>query len=117
MTGAQEAGARPWRRDAKGIVIELRVVPNAKAERIDGITLDAAGRPLLLLRIKAPPVDGKANSAVIAFLAKRLGCPRKALDIIAGDTARQKRLRWLEPPDAAESALEALLAGLAKESR
>jgi uncharacterized protein (TIGR00251 family) len=110
MAAEQAAiGGMPWRRDGDAIVIDLKVVPNARAEGIVGLVAAADGRPRLQLRIKAPPVDGKANAAVIRLLAGRLGCPRGALAVTAGATARLKRLRWAEPPADAAALLLSLL--------
>ena len=100
----------PWRREGDAISIDIKVIPNARAEAIEGVVLDADGRPRLQLRIKAPPVDGKANAAVLKLLAKRLGCPRSALSITAGASARQKRVRWAAPPDDAAAVLVSLAA-------
>ncbi len=110
VASAQVAiGAMPWRRDGEAMVIDLKVVPNARAEGIEGVVAAADGRPRLQLRIKAPPVDGKANAAVIRLLAGQLGCPRGALAVTAGATARLKRLRWAEPPADAAALLLSLL--------
>ncbi len=91
--------------------LDLKVVPNARADKVEGVVRDADGRPRLALRLKAPPVDGKANAAVVAFLAQALGCPRAALAITGGATSRQKRLTWTDPPADAEARLQALLDG------
>jgi len=105
MTGAA------WQRTAGGLLLDLKITPNAKADKADGLAPGADGRPRLLLRIQAPPVDGKANAAVIAWLAKALRCPRAALAITAGQTSRQKSVTWTDPPADAEAKLEALVAG------
>ena len=47
----------------------------------------------LLVRLAAPPVEGAANDALIAFLAERLGCPRRHVTIAAGELSRDKRVR------------------------
>lgn len=47
----------------------------------------------VLIRIAAPPVDGKANQALIAFVAKTLGLPKGAVTIIRGETSRTKVIR------------------------
>ncbi len=99
----------PWRREGGTILIDLKVIPNANADGLEGVVLDADGRQRLQLRIKAPPVDGKANAAVLKLLAKRLGCPRSALSIVAGASARLKRVRWERPPGAAAKLLASLL--------
>ena len=110
-SGQEAVSAMPWRRDGEAIVIALKVIPNARAEVFEGVVLAADGRPRLQLRIKAPPVDGKANKAVLGLLAKRLGCARTALAIAAGVSARLKRVRWEQPPEDATARLKALLVG------
>ena len=44
------------------------------------------------IRLAAPPVDGAANAALVAFLAERIGLPRSAVTVVAGTTARRKRV-------------------------
>ncbi len=68
----------------------VRLTPKASAERIDGWDTDDKGRRFLKLRVKAPPIDGRANDALIAFLAKQVGVPKSRLALVAGDTARLK---------------------------
>jgi uncharacterized protein (TIGR00251 family) len=68
-----------------GIRIDLRVIPRAPRDVIDGLR-----HGCLLVRVSAPPVDRAANEAVIAILAGTLGVPRRAIRIVAGETARQK---------------------------
>ncbi len=98
----------PWQHADRPLRLDLKVVPNAKTDRVDGIVHDADGRQHLALRLKAPPVDGKANAAVIAFLAKALDCPRSALAITKGQTSRQKRVTWTDPPPDAAARLQRL---------
>ncbi len=102
--------AGPWHGSGSTIRLDLKVIPNAKADKAAGLAADADGRSRLVLRLRAPPVDGKANAAVIAFLAERLGCPRAALAITTGQTSRQKRVTWTDPPTDADARLQALLA-------
>jgi uncharacterized protein (TIGR00251 family) len=47
----------------------------------------------VLIRISAPPVDGKANAALIAFVAKTVGVPKGSVVIIRGETSRNKIIR------------------------
>ena len=47
----------------------------------------------VLIRISAPPVDGKANAALITFVAKTIGVPKGAVTIIRGETSRTKVIR------------------------
>ena len=44
------------------------------------------------IRLQAPPVDGKANDALIQLLAARLGVPRTSLELLSGQSGRQKRM-------------------------
>ena len=54
--------------------------------------IGAGAEDCFAVRIAAPPVDGAANEALIAFIAKSFGVPRRAVALISGDTARHKRL-------------------------
>lgn len=68
---------------------------------MDGWALDADGRAFLKVRVASPPVDGAANAALVAFLAKTLKIPRSAVRLASGETARVKRLE-LDGVDQAE---------------
>lgn len=93
----------PWRLEPGRAILEIRAVPGARHERVDGIAMDARDRPHLVVRLRAPAIEGKANAALLAFLAKRLHCPRSRLELAAGATGRLKRVLWHDPPvDAAE---------------
>lgn len=48
---------------------------------------------ILLVRLAAPPVEGAANEALIAFIASALDRPKRDIDIVAGQKSRDKRLR------------------------
>ncbi|MCB9556766.1 MAG: DUF167 domain-containing protein [Deltaproteobacteria bacterium] len=45
------------------------------------------------LSVKAPPVDGKANQAVVALIAEALGVPKAQVSVVAGTTGKRKSLR------------------------
>ncbi len=72
--------------------LAVRLTPKGGRDRIDGWARDAAGRPYLKVRVSAPPVDGEANAALIAVVAKALGLPRSAVVLAAGAGARIKSL-------------------------
>jgi hypothetical protein len=72
---------------ATGVLIRLRVQPRASVERLDGLHGDQ-----LRLRLTAPPVDGAANAACIAFLAKTLGVHRSRILLQTGEKSRHKVL-------------------------
>jgi uncharacterized protein YggU (UPF0235/DUF167 family) len=47
---------------------------------------------VLLVKLNAPPVDGKANTELISFLAKALACPKGQITLLRGTSSRQKAL-------------------------
>lgn len=71
-----------------GSLLTIRVIPRARRTAWDGIRGEA-----LLVRLAAPPVDGAANAALIAFLANALGVARRQVTLVAGERGRDKTLR------------------------
>lgn len=71
----------------EGAVLIVHVQPNANRTEYAGVYGDA-----LKFRVAAPPVEGAANEALCAYLAKRFGLPRKAVVIRSGAGARRKRV-------------------------
>ena len=69
----------------RGTEIWLWVYPNAISSDVTGLA-DGVWR----IKIAAPPVEGKANRALIAFLARELGVGKGSLTIIKGHTSRNK---------------------------
>jgi uncharacterized protein (TIGR00251 family) len=69
-------------------VIDVRVIPRAGKSGIAGMRGDS-----LLVRLNAPPVDGAANAELTEVLADALDVPKRAVSIVAGARARQKRVR------------------------
>lgn len=69
------------------ITITLHIQPGAKKSEIAGLHGDA-----LKLRLAAPPVDGKANEALLGFLAERLGLSKSAVTLRSGHRSRRKVL-------------------------
>jgi uncharacterized protein (TIGR00251 family) len=84
--------ALPWRETDGGLELAVRLTPRGGSARIEGIA-DWDGAPVLKVRVPAPPVEGAANAALVAFLAKSLAIPCSAVTLVAGDRARLKRLR------------------------
>ncbi len=85
IRGADVTEADNTERDA---VISLRVTPRAARDELvgwqDGV---------LRVRLRAPPVEGKANEALCRLLASRLNRLLSAITIVSGETARLKRVR------------------------
>lgn len=81
------------RRDKHGdVLVDVHVMPNASRTGIDGLHGEA-GNVALKIRLKAPPVDGKANDELVKWLAAQLGIPRHAIDVARGKTSRKKQLK------------------------
>ena len=73
--------------------LTLHIQPGAKKTEVAGLHGDA-----LKIRLAAPPVDGKANAALIAFVAQRLDVARSAVTLKSGQTSRRKVLEVADPP-------------------
>ncbi|QIE55507.1 DUF167 domain-containing protein [Pikeienuella piscinae] len=101
------SGAEPWRAAPGGVSLKVRLTPKGGADRIDGIGADAEGRPVLLVRVAAPPVEGAANAALIKLIAKAAGAPKSRLSLTAGAGARIKRLHISGDAQAIADALRA----------
>lgn len=71
----------------QGLVLKIFVQPRASKNMISGVHGDA-----LKVKLTAPPVDGAANKMCLQFLAKWLKVPKSSLDIITGQTARNKTI-------------------------
>lgn len=88
--------------DATGVTIEVLVQPRASRAKIGPVH---DGR--IKVSVTSPPVDGEANAAVIELLAKQLGVPKSAVEVITGASSRRKRVRIA---GTTRAAIEALLA-------
>jgi len=64
------------------------VIPRAPRSRVDG---ERGGA--ILIRLAAPPVDGAANAALVAFLADALDLPQRSVTIVSGAQSRDKRVQ------------------------
>lgn len=71
----------------EGVMLAVHVQPGAKRDAVVG---EYNGR--LKLSLNAPPVDGKANTKLTAFIAKKLGVSKSSVRLISGETQRTKRL-------------------------
>ena len=82
--GASPGVAAGIREDGTRLTVPVRVTPRARrnALALEGDTLR--------VWLTAPPVDGAANSALLALLAERLGIPKRAVTLLRGETSREK---------------------------
>ena len=70
-----------------GVLLRLSVMPNAKRTVVDGLHHGA-----LRVRLAAPPVDGRANEALVAWLARSLGVPKRDVQLLRGESSRRKQV-------------------------
>ena len=70
--------------------IHVRLTPASTVDRIDGWGRDEEGRPVLLARVRARPVEGEANAALEALLAKALSVPKRTGAVARGGRSRTK---------------------------
>ena len=71
----------------EGISIEVTVQPKSSRNEVAGILGDT-----IKIKLTAPPVDGKANDALIVFLSKVLGVSKSSISITRGETGRHKTI-------------------------
>lgn len=76
----------------RGAALAIRVTPRASRDEVVEVLPDQTVK----IRLTAPPVEGKANEALIEFLAKVLGVSRSRIEIIAGQTGRDKLVSILD---------------------
>jgi uncharacterized protein len=69
-------------------ILRVHVVPNAKIDSVMGEHGDA-----VKIKLRAPAVEGKANAALVRFLAEQLKLPRHAIALQGGEKLRDKRIR------------------------
>ena len=76
----------------RALVLRVRVQPRADRDEIAGLHGNQ-----LKIRLRAPPVDGKANASLVRLVARLCGVARKDVEIISGTSGRDKRVR-IEAP-------------------
>jgi uncharacterized protein (TIGR00251 family) len=78
-----------------GCTLQVRVHPGARKNAITAIhPAPTAGEPAALkISLTTPPIDGRANAALIAFLSDQLRLPKSRIAILTGETSRSKTLR------------------------
>ncbi|MEJ2012334.1 MAG: DUF167 domain-containing protein [Anaerolineales bacterium] len=106
MTKTQ--ASRPFKlHDGKqGAALTIRVTPRARKTEFGGVLQDGTIR----VRVAAPPVEGKANKALIAFLAEALGVRKNKIEIVAGEHGLDKIISVVGlPADEAEQRLKSQL--------
>ena len=92
LTILSSGGSLPARPVADGIVIAVRLTPKGGADQVGGVEAAGEGQPVLRVRVRAAPEDGKANAAVAALLAKWLGEPKTQGVLVSGGKSRLKQI-------------------------
>jgi uncharacterized protein (TIGR00251 family) len=72
-----------------GVTLAVRAQPGAKRTAITGIFGEGESAQLKIA-VQAPPIEGRANEALIAFLAKTFGLPKTAVELVSGELSRSK---------------------------
>lgn len=87
------------------MLLHVRLTPRASADRIDGWSRDPEGRPVLAVRVRAQPIEGEANAALEALLAKALGVKRSVVTVARGGQSRLKavEIAGIDPADLTEA--------------
>lgn len=76
----------------KTLLLHCHIQPGAKTTEVSGIHGDR-----LKIRLQAPPVDGKANDALLAYLGREFGVGKSAVSLLRGHGSRQKTVSIEEP--------------------
>lgn len=76
--------------------IPVKLTPKSSKDAVEGWDVDPDGRPVLKVRVRAQPVEGEANDALVRLLAKTLGVPRRNVNLARGS---QSRLKMVEVTD------------------
>jgi uncharacterized protein (TIGR00251 family) len=100
----------PMRKTARpeGALLSVRVQPRARRDEVVG-----GQGATLRVRVAAPPIDGRANQAVIGVLAEALGLPRASIGLVSGAAGRDKLFRIARhSPDDLRALLDRRLTGV-----
>ena len=81
-----------FRRDGTDLILQVQVQPRAKLDAITGVKGDR-----LKIRLKAPPVEGRANEHLVTYLTKLFDVPRRHVVLERGEASKRKQLRIHSP--------------------
>jgi len=77
------------RENREGVTLAVRAQPGAKKTAIIGVYGESESAQLKIA-VKAPPIEGRANEALIDFLAERFGLPKRSVELVSGELSRSK---------------------------
>jgi uncharacterized protein len=83
----------PWHVAPGGVLVDVRLTPRGGRDAIEGVARGANGRVVLKARVRAAPFEGAANAALCRLLADATGVAPRQATLVAGATAREKRVR------------------------
>ena len=90
----------------QGAAITVKVQPRARKTEVVGLLADGT----IKIKVAAPPVNGAANKALVAFLSQTLSLPANQIDIIAGETSEHKLISLVGiSPEAVDAVFQRLL--------
>lgn len=99
------------REHPRGCSLAARIQPNAKRTAITGV-YSAENRPHLVIAIQAPPLEDKANEALLKFLSRIFSIPRSRIEILHGERDRMKLL-LLEGLSHSKAQMDLIASGVA----
>lgn len=109
MAHRETDALRPFRKVKTGVILCVRITPNASGNQIVGTRIRDGGTLQLRIHVTATPEKGRANKAMIALLAKSLHLPKSAFDITSGRAARSKNLSIKGKSEEISAAINRLL--------
>jgi hypothetical protein len=83
---------RPWTVVAGGLAVVVRLTPRGGRDAVERIEWRADGQCVLKARVRAAASEGEANGALLTLLARAVGVPPRDVTLVAGATARIKRV-------------------------
>jgi uncharacterized protein (TIGR00251 family) len=87
------SGNLPWTSVPHGLLVNVRLTPRGDRDAIEGIERRADGSVVLKARVRAAPSEGEANTALCRLFADALDTAPRQVTVVAGATARVKRLQ------------------------
>lgn len=102
--------SRPWLVSSDGVILSVRLTPRGGRDAVESVEQLADGRSVLKVRVRAAASDGEANAALVRLLAKTLGVAVRDVSLVAGATARLKRVKVVGAAATLVAALEKICA-------
>ena len=90
--------------------LAVRLLPRARADRVEGVAQLADGSVVLKVSVTAPPAENRANEALLQLLARQWRLPRRDLTVVGGAKSRNKLIHIAGDPESLIKRLSAALA-------